>query len=181
MTPSLIPNQCPHCLTIDDLSPEDFRIGATDGFGHRERIQVPFYPAEINRLTRVFESKSFPYKTKNGIVRHGLKRHLDLLERLGSLPSMAQTIDAMLGVIAHEEAMMEMEETMKRTETILATPIHRKYPERSVSIVQQLRVKIQGMSGEEPWKAVWEAEFRERFASYVPNVGAMNMNGKDEI
>ncbi len=159
---------CENCLTIDDLRPEDFRIGATDSNGHRERTQLSLHPLMLLQAQRVVSSGNFPYRSINELIRHALFRQLKLLERLAPLVnSVFSQVEAMQGVLAAAEANQDMQQTIKGIAAMVQTWVSDGQEFLARKTLFSFKANIDAMPDEDPWKSYYQETMEQQFGELM--------------
>lgn len=160
--------RCANCLTVDDLKPEDFRIGATDSQGHRERIHVPVHPLMALQLAHVKESGNWPYRSVQDIVRHATHRHLQLLDRLAPIMnSLMAQLQAMQLILQQSEALQDMQQVIKGLQTQVQTLLSDGQEELARIQVMAFKTQIDRIPEGDKWKPYYLETMEKSFASLM--------------
>lgn len=71
-----------------------FRVPASDSKGHSVRLSVRVMPVLANAITRMLNSREFPYQDRSELIRHALVRHIKYLESIGEVESVSGPVEA---------------------------------------------------------------------------------------
>ncbi len=114
MTQRLDPDQPTNSYNV-----EEFRIRGSDTQGNFDRIFCRVAPGELLQMTRIVQSKLFPYTGLGDLFRHAVYRHVRYLGDLEPLPSVTQQVDAMMELLRVEEFHQNFMNMFTRTEAVI--------------------------------------------------------------
>ena len=159
---------CPLCLRVDDLKPEDFRIGATDSQGHRERIHVPVHPLMALQLANVQASGNWPYRSVQDIMRHAAHRHLQLLDRLAPIMnSLMAQLQAVQILLQTGEALQDMQQVIKGLHAPVQTLVADGQQELARIQVMAFKTQIDRIPEDDKWKPYYLETMDKFFAEQM--------------
>lgn len=146
---------------MDDniLDPGEFRVAARDTHGHTERVWCNIQPRYSHQMSVVLNSRAFPYRSREEIIRHAIKRHLELLDRLYPLPSVMKQADLINDMLREEELHEEFVSTLQRLRTMVQKHAQEGQMGRARYLVAMARTRIEDMP-EGGWKDRYTQELK---------------------
>ena len=159
----------------ETLTEAHYRVPIKDSHGHAERVNLRVLPAYITRLNKILDSKKFPFRSTNDIVRYAIDRICHTLEDRAGLPTTTyRQIEAMKRTLVHSENQLEFLATFDDLQQHLQNLTARGAYEAAVRDVAEYRHHIEAME-EGYWKSRYLHELTTRFGHMLkvnPGEGA---------
>lgn len=160
----------------ETLTERHYQIPIKDTHGHAERVNLRVLPQYITRLNKILDSKKFPFRSTNDIVRYAIDRICLTLEQRAGLPtSTYRQIEAMKRVLTHSEAQLEFLTTFDDLQQHVQELTARGATEAAVRDVADYKHHIDAME-DGYWKRRYTHELTTRFGHLLkvqPGEGAL--------
>lgn len=159
----------------DTLTERHYLVPIKDSHGHAERVNLRVLPLYITRLNKILESKKFPFRSTNDVVRYAIDRVCTALETRAGLPtSTYRQIEAMKRVLIHSEEQLQFLTTFDDLQQHVQELTARGAYEAAVKDVADYKHHIDAME-EGYWKRRYTHELTTRFGHVLrvnPGEGA---------
>ena len=174
MTQTNSDNTPQQSTSTNPQSQTDFRLPANDEKGHGVPVHVRVPPSYLKQLEIIVTSKHWPYQTASDVVRHALKRHMEWLSTLASIPSVIHQTNAINEILVEEgdkSTFLEIiDELAKKVGEAVAAG--RLGPARE--LLARVMGEIDGMP-EGWWKEQYRAVMGERFKGLLDRPEAASL------
>lgn len=159
----------------ETLTERHYLVPIKDSHGHAERINLRVLPLYTVRLNKILESKKFPFRSTNDIVRYAIDRACGLLETRAGLPtSLYRQTEAMKRVLVQTEIQLQFlaifEETTRTAQELIGTGA----TEEASRLIADIKHEIDSME-RGYWKQRYLNELTQRFGHLIrvtPGEGA---------
>lgn len=142
----------------------EFLQPAHDSHGHSERHATSFLPGHFMEMAKVVESRRWPYRNYQDLVRHAIHRHLKWLGVLHPTPTVMGQVSAMLEVLKDEAFLADFHRVFDQAREIVAQHVSSHNTEMAADLVRRLWREIEDMS-EGEWKDRYLREFEREFGA----------------
>jgi len=127
-----------------DYNPDEFVVPATDARGNSERVNLRMSPMYLAAMQDILQSRLFPYRTIQDVIRDAVKRHLRYLSTLDtsitSLMGQIQAVDNIVCANIRQIEFMRSVEDMKKT---VASLLKAGANEEAVSVLANVKHEVE--------------------------------------
>jgi hypothetical protein len=167
----------------ETLPERHYIVPIKDAHGHAERINLRVLPLYTVRLNKILESKKFPFRSTNDIVRWAVDRACVQLEQRAGLPtSLYRQTEAMKRVLVQTQMQLDFLALFEETTRTAQELIGGGASEEAARMVSDLKHQIDGIE-EGYWKQRYRRELDNRFGHLLrvtPGEGASLGDSDDE-
>ncbi len=144
-------------------SPFDFIIPGSDHQGHSERVYCRVQPQHARALSKVLNSKRFPFRTTGDIMRWSIVRGLKVLDRLEPMPGFLGMADAINDILKQQLYMQEFQSMFGMMSQVIQQHIASGAEGEARKLLTQVLGHVRKMEDEPYWQKKAEAEVKARF------------------